>query len=229
MHWSLIIFCYNEEDTIAEVIRASHQFLQKNGNTESEIIVVDDGSTDKSLEICQQLSTVIPQLKVIRHPENMGIGAALNTGYDHAGGEYICAIPGDGQFNISELNAIQPFNTSEYVAFYRLEKQYSPYRALLTWGNNFFNNKCLHIPIQDVNWIKIYRKEQLRSISRELSSSLVESEIVGKLTKKGIQPIEIQSVYHPRKGGISRGGNWRTLHKALKETILLYRVVNKKK
>lgn len=193
--------------------------------TNYEIIVVDDGSTDKTSAICQNIATHNQNVKLICHKKNLGIGMALRCGYQNARFEYVCAVPGDGQFNISELTQVRPFDNSIYYSFYRLETNYSWYRSILTWFNRFFNQHMLAIYLRDVNWIKVYRKEQLELVDPQLKSSLIESEICAKLYKLKILPIEIPSQYHLRAYGDSKGGNWNTLSKAALETIKLWWLV----
>ena len=222
MRWSIIIFCYNEEQTIQDVVQSAIQFLLKSEFEDSEIIIVDDGSNDKTPSICQHLSEKNARINLITHKKNLGIGAALKSGYLAVQKEYVCAIPGDGQFDIEELSLVEPFDSSQFVSFFRTSKNYNLYRSFLTWMNNKFNVLLLGIKLTDVNWIKIYPAEKLTGISFELNSSLIESEIVGKLMSQNCRPIEIESKYLPRKGGISRGGSRKTLLKAIKEIGLLY-------
>ena len=93
---------------------------------------------------------------------------------------------------------------------------------MLTVLNNIFNKYFLGIHLKDVNWIKVYSGEQLLNLNLQLNSSLIESEICAKLMKSGYQAIEISSEYHPRVGGASKGGSWKTVRKALNEMWCLY-------
>ncbi len=229
MKWSIIIFCYNEQSTIQEVVQSALNFINIPQHQGSEIIIVDDGSNDDTSHICQSLVQQEENIKLIVHEKNCGIGAALKSGYLVAQKDFICSVPGDGQFNIQELEQIETFDSNKFVSFYRTVKNYSLYRSCLTWINNKFNAHLLGIKLRDVNWIKIYPREKLQHINFELNSSLIESEIVAKLILSGCRPIEYHSEYLPRKGGVSRGGSIKTLTKAIKEIKLLYTVVRKYK
>jgi len=222
--FSIIIFSYNEANTLPKVIVDALSFLHHHAAT-SELVIVDDGSSDNTKEVCLAFKAKHPEVKLISHPKNLGIGQALKTGYSAAQYEYVCAIPGDGQFDVNELAIIRPFSYSTYYSFYRTITGYSLYRKTLSWLNRLFNQHFLGIYLRDVNWIKVYRKDQLDALNLSLTSSLIESEICAKLYKKGTTPIEIPSKYLQRTHGEPKGGSWHTLKKAIQDLIKLWWVV----
>lgn len=226
--WSIIVFCYNEENTIGTVIDSVIDFFKINNIEKSEIIVVDDGSNDGTESI---ISTIIKngeELKYIRFPKNMGIGKALLTGYKNASNENVVAIPGDGQFDISELKPYINFPEKSFVSFYRKElNHYSSYRKLITKTNRQFNKNLLSLNIKDVNWVKAYKSKDLEKIDLKLDSSLIGSEICSKLAVKKFSVIETESVYHKRMGGKSRGASLKTLSQAVSDIVKLSFVIRK--
>lgn len=226
MDWSIIIFCYNEEQNIENVVMQSLAFINRM-DSDSEILIVDDGSTDSSAEIIEDCAMKDSRVKVVRHFWNRGIGEALKTGYEAASKEYVCAVPADGQFSIDELRKIPEFTEDCFFAFYRESKNYNIYRNILTNFNYMLNRYVLNNNIKDVNWIKVYRKKHLVEANPQLRSSLIESEISSKLLKRDIKCIGVESAYLPREYGKSKGGNVHTVSRALLEMLRLIIIVKK--
>lgn len=225
LNWSIIIFCFNERDNVLKVIDSAHKFLSK--AKQSELIIVDDGSTDGSLEIINEASKSIDNVVLIQHGVNKGIGAALRSGYDTAKYDFVCAVPGDNQFDIDELYKVEYFSEKQFYSFYRTNMYKSWYRKVIHQLNKIFNKWLLGVIIKDVNWIKVYRKEHLEKVQYQLNSSIIESEICAKLNKLGVSAIELPSKYLPREYGVPKGGTWKTVKMAILETWDLYRVVKK--
>jgi len=224
--WSIIVFCYNEEGTLLSVIESVEDFFQRIQCTESEIVIVDDGSTDNCREIARKAVETYPNVRTVHHSSNLGIGRALRSGYAAVLHENVSAIPGDGQFDVAELIPYADLPTKTLVSFYRRENTiYSARRNFLSLINRKLNQSCLGLKQRDVNWVKIYKRAELEKLDLKMHSSLVESEICAKLMLRGNKMIEAESVYHPRRGGLSRGASLPIVFRAALETAKLVCVV----
>ncbi|MBK8551329.1 MAG: glycosyltransferase family 2 protein [Ignavibacteria bacterium] len=224
--WSVIIIAYNEEKTIASVIDQVQNFFKKNNISDSEIIVVDDGSDDNTHNIIKDIVNAGSDIKRIRHSENLGIGMALLSGYKNAEKENVMMIPADGQFDIDELSENKNFSVNTYLSFYRKElKDYTFFRKVVTGMNRTFNKYLLNLGIKDVNWVKAYKTSELKSLDLKLESSLLGSEICAKLNVKGTGATEIPSVYHKRSAGTAKGASFKNLIKAVTELLKLTFVI----
>jgi glycosyltransferase involved in cell wall biosynthesis len=191
-----------------------------------ELVIINDGSTDNSAEKLKQFERC-KDVKIITHTSNFGIGLALKSGYNNASNKFVCAIPGDGQFDLDELLFIKEFPKNRFYSFYRKDKYSNFYRKVLSNFNRMFNIYFLNIVMNDVNWVKVYRLESLKQVEIVLNSSLIESEICAKLSRLNITPIELPSKYLDRRHGYPKGGNLKTLSKALIEILLLYYIIKK--
>ena len=97
---SLLIPVFNEEKAISDTINRCHMVLSQTGE-EFEIVVINDGSTDRTNEILE--ATNLPSLHIIKHPNNQGYGSSIKTGIRHSGGGLIATIDADGTYPIEEL------------------------------------------------------------------------------------------------------------------------------
>jgi len=221
--WSLIIFGFNEKDNLERVFRECADCLRAMAASEYEIIIVDDGSTDGTRQVAENILKTELNTIAIFHKENLGIGQTLLDGYRSARFENVCAVPADGQFDAKELMPFANFKDGSFVSFYReIRSGYSAYRNFLNRTNHWLNRVLGGITLRDVNWVKIYKNAALRSLKLRLTSSLVESEICGKLLRRGSECVETPSVYRPRATGVSKAGGLKSLTQVLRQTLLLY-------
>lgn len=216
--WSIIVLCYNEAENIKRVIQEVQEKLALISNTNGEIILVNDGSSDDSDIVVEELLQVPvnKNVKYIRHPINLGIGSALHSGYGQASGDNVVMIPGDGQFDLEELIPYKNIPEKTIVAFYRVENTtYTLSRNILSLFNNVLNWLFIGLKLKDVNWVKVYKNSALQDLTLEINSSLVESEICSKLIHLGHQAIEVESKYLPRQAGESKGASWAIIKQAI--------------
>lgn len=223
--WTLFIFCYNEKDSVGNTIDRTVSVSLELAQTPCEVLVIDDGSTDGSSEVIEQKCAQYETVRAIHHPLNRGIGAALISGYTQAKGMRICGIPADGQFNPEELLPYKNFESGEVISFVRQDKRYNFYRAILSSFNNLTNRIFLGMSVGDVNWVKAYHADDLKQINPTLKSSLIESEMCALLKVRGTRFREVDSIYHQRRAGKTKGGSLKTVGlAALDFSRLVWRV-----
>lgn len=224
--FSIIIFCYNEVDTVSAVIDSAFNFIETINSSNSEVIVVNDGSLDGSEKSIDQSKQKYPQLKLITHPENKGIGEALRSGYFNATKENVVAVPADGQFDLKEMIPFATVPAKTFISFFRKENTvYSIRRNFLSLLNKKVNQYLLGITLKDVNWVKIYKLNEVKAVHPKIHSSLIESEICSKLLLSGNTVIETSSVYHSRMAGVSKGASLKIVLKALRDILKLVAVI----
>ena len=223
--WSIVIFFYNEAGNIEKVCRQAIEFLLPYTESEKEIIFLDDGSTDKINETIQKITENKSYIKWIKHEKKLGIGACLKAGYNLAQMENICAVPGDGQFDLNELRAFRNVPSKTVISFFRTtHQQYFFFRRILTRSNKWINWIFFGFYLKDINWVKIYKKDSLKGIKLHSKSNFVESEIFYFLNRTKHVIIETPSKFLPRNFGESKSVSFSALIKNFTDIIRLLAV-----
>lgn len=205
---------YNEETNIENVVRKCAKALKEFG-IRGEVVVTNDGSTDKTGVILAGLKKDIPNLVVIEHEKNAGYGAALSNAIKAASGDLIATIDSDGQFDIEEL----PLLLAEYnrgyrvVAGYRKKKMDSFLKVFANKVLSFFTNCLFGLKLKDANSaFKLYEAALLKSLKIESRGFQTPTEIMVKLKDQGVQIREVGITHAFREKGKSALGTFRTTY-----------------
>ena len=208
---SVIIPCYNEQGTIASLIA-----LVQSSPWVQEIIVVDDGSQDKSREILEAISD--PQVRVIMHTVNQGKGAALRTGFSHATSEFVIVQDADLEYDPSEYPLVlEPLlDDRADVVFGSRFLSGRPHRVLYFWhslGNRFLtlmSNMFTDLNLTDMETCyKCFRREVIQAIDIEEDRFGFEPEITAKLAKLRLRIYEVGISYSGRTYDEGKKIGWR--------------------
>lgn len=205
---SLVMPAYNEEENIKEAISICEKFFSSLPLIDFEIIVVNDGSLDKTGEILDDLKKTLPRLRVFHHPKNQGMGKAIKTGVGEARSEFIFVTPSDLQFDIREFEAFLPYlDKNDLVIGYRLNRDYNSYRRFNTALYLFLINLLFSLNVQDPSWVKLFRKRVFEEAKVSSNGFFWDVEFLIKAKRNGHDIKEIGTHSFKRKKGKSSGGN----------------------
>jgi glycosyltransferase involved in cell wall biosynthesis len=208
---SVVIPCYNEEATIQSLIN-----LVLDSPWVAEIIVVDDGSKDRSREILATVND--PKVRVVLHDVNKGKGAALRTGFQHATSEFVIVQDADLEYDPSEYPLVlEPLlDDRADVVFGSRFLSGRPHRVLYFWhslGNKFLtlmSNMFTDLNLTDMETCyKCFRREVIQSITIEEDRFGFEPEITAKLAKMRIRIFEVGISYSGRTYDEGKKIGWR--------------------
>ena len=162
---SLSVFfpCYNEQDNIERVVKSALDVLTAL-KIDFEIIIVDDGSKDKTGEIADPLAAEDKHIKVVHHSINRGYGAALQSGFKAASKEYVFYTDGDGQFDIKELPLLFKYMADyDIVTGYRIKRQDNLIRKINAFCWTTLVNLLFGMKIKDMDCaFKLYKRRIFR-------------------------------------------------------------------
>ena len=220
---SLVLPAHNEEPNIRAVVEEAASVLPA-AFTDYEVIVVNDGSKDRTLEIAQALASENEHVRVVNHPVNRGYGAALTSGFNAATGDYIMFMDSDRQFDINDVHRLTPF-VSEYdiVAGYRIKRNDPAHRLLNAAIFGMAVRLLFDIQLRDIDCaFKIMRAEVLKGINLESPGALINTEILAKAGVSGRTISQVGVNHYPRLEGEQSGASVKVVLRAFREIIRLW-------
>ncbi len=197
---------YNEEENIEIATLEIYEFLKKNFK-KFEVIIVDDGSSDKTGKIADRLSKKYKDIKVIHHPKNLKYGMALKSGFENAKYDLIFYTDADRQFNISELKKFMHYiKKYEVVVGYRKKRKDPFMRIVYSKLFNFALRFLLGLNFKDADCaFKLCKREVVDKIKPlTQKEGGVDAELLTKSKAYGFKIKEITVTHFPRKAGVSK-------------------------
>jgi glycosyltransferase involved in cell wall biosynthesis len=225
---SVIFPAFNEEGNIRAVVEDAYQNIWKFTSL-FEIIVVNDGSKDRTGDICDRLVEELPEVRVVHHARNQGYGAALKSGIQSAQHDLIFFTDADGQFDIKEVAALlEDTDAYDIVAGYRAKRQDPPHRLLFAWGWNILVRIVLGIRIRDIDCaFKVFHRRVFNKVQIQSVGAMVNTEIFAQIFRFGMTVKEVPVTHFPRRHGQSTGGKLAVIMKAFRELFRIRRKVDR--
>lgn len=217
---SVVLPAHNEEGNIAATVAGCVSYLERN-SSDYEVIVVNDGSRDRTREIVEQISSSNPRVVLVNHEINRGYGSALRSGFDKASMEYIFFMDSDGQFDINDLDRLLPHVSAEKVVIgYREDRADSVVRSLNAWLYGMYIYIVFGLRVKDMDCaFKIFPAAAYGSVRPiKAEGALFSAEFLIKLKRKGYSFIQIPVRHFPRVFGSQTGANLGVIMKMFRES-----------
>lgn len=208
---SLSVFfpAYNEEENIKPTVEKAVKVLDSL-NMEWEILIIDDGSRDRTGEVSDELAKYNKRIRVI-HQKNGGYGMALRSGFYDSKYDWIFFTDADGQFDFSEIKLLIKKAESEdldLVIGYRIDRKDPPLRKLNGWGWTMLTDIMFGMHIKDVDCaFKLIRGEVIEKIPKLESTrgAMISPELLAKAKKAGFKIGQVGVTHFPREYGNPTG------------------------
>ena len=220
---SLVLPAFNEEANIGEVVREALALLPRFADP-FEIIVVDDGSRDRTAEIVADLARQDPRVRLIQHGRNRGYGAALVSGFNATSGDFVMFMDADRQFDINDFRLLTPFAADfDIVAGFRMERNDPLHRRVFAETFNVAVRVLFGVHMRDIDCaFKLFRGDLLRSLPLSAPGALINTEIQAKARRQRARVQQVGVHHYPRMAGTPTGGNPRVILRAMRETLVLW-------
>lgn len=209
---SVVIPVFNERRTVEALLRKVAEVELR-----TEVIVVDDGSTDGTRDILPELEAagLIDVLEM--HERNRGKGAALRTGFQKATGDVVVVQDADLEYDPSEFPILlEPILSGKAEAVYGSRFLGGAHRVLFFWhsvGNRFLtllSNMFTDLNLTDMETCyKMVRRDLLQSLPLSADRFGIEPELTARLAQSGARLYELQISYHGRSYDEGKKIGWR--------------------
>lgn len=214
---SVFFPAYNDSGTIASLVITARNSAQRLTN-DFEIIVVNDGSADHTLDIANELAETYPEVRVINHPVNRGYGGALRSGFSGARKEFVFYTDGDAQYDPAEMELLWPRMGPgvDVVNGYKISRSDPLHRIVIGKIYHHTVKLLFGLKVRDVDCdFRLIRRAVFDRISLEHNSGVICLELMKKLTDAGCRIEEVPVHHYHRTFGKSQFFNFpRLLHTA---------------
>lgn len=227
---SLVFPAFNEATNLPSLLTSAIS-IGEGLDLDFEIVIVDDGSQDRSAELLASCAGDDPRIRAVHHAANQGYGAALRSGLREARGELVFFSDADLQFDLGEIRGLLDHTQDfDIVAGYRAPRR-DPWirRAIAAiWGG--LVRVLFGLPIRDIDCaFKVFRRDVLDAIPIESIGAFINTEILVRAQAAGFAIKQIPVSHHRRRSGRQTGAHPRVIARALIELSQLFRALRREK
>jgi glycosyltransferase involved in cell wall biosynthesis len=222
---SVFFPAYNEEENVPIVVEKTLEVLPRVAD-EYEVIIVNDGSQDRTGEVSEELSKAHPSVRVISHEVNRGYGGALRSGFRAARYPWVAFIDSDGQFDFADIKPFLPLTqNADLILGYRLQRADSAVRRFYTFGWALIPRILLGMDARDYSCgFKLIKKSVIEAIEPlQGEEKVYQIELLVKAKRKGFRFAEVGVHHYPRVLGKQTGASLKVVFRSIREMFDLYR------
>ncbi len=216
---------YNEEGNVKNTVKKAVEVLEKL-KLEYEIILVNDGSNDKTQEVIESIVKDNSKVRSINHPKNLGYGEALKSGFYSAKYDTIVYTDGDGQFDFSEIDKfLEKMPEYDLLIGYRIKRKDPFFRILFKEGWKLSLLAFFRLTLKDVDCgFKMVKKSVLERIPHLQSTrgAMINAELAIKAKKMEFKIGQVGVNHYPRLSGKPTGASLKVIIKSYLDLVKLW-------
>jgi glycosyltransferase involved in cell wall biosynthesis len=190
-----------------------------------ELVIVNDGSRDRSGVLAEEFAREHPHVRVVHHDRHRGYGAAIRSGLAAARYAYVFYTDGDRQFDAAEISLlVAELGRGDVVAGYRATRADGLLRRLNGGAWNVLVRALLGLPVRDVDCaFKLFRASALAGLAVRAEGAVISAELLACIRARGHRIVEVPVSHHPRRHGRPSGASLAVIARAAVELLQLRR------
>jgi glycosyltransferase involved in cell wall biosynthesis len=215
---SIVLPAYNEEENVASAVEEVSTVAQQL-DMDHEIILVNDGSADRTGDIGRELEGRIPNFRLVEHYPNRGYGGSLKAGFAAATKDLIAFTPADKQFVFGEISRfLNKIDQADIVSGYRTDRQDPLIRKFNALGWNILVRLLFGYLCRDIDCgFKLFRREVLDRVNIVSDGAMIDTEFLAGAKARGLRIAEVPATHLPRVAGHPTGANVQVIVKAFRD------------
>lgn len=215
---TVVLPCFNEASNVAEAVTAASAAAEANA-ADYEIVVVDDGSSDRTAEIAAAIAEADRHVRLIVHGTNRGYGDALRSGVRAARMPWVLLTDADLQFDLQELQDFLPAaQDADLVIGWRIARKDPLHRRANAAAWNWLVRRLFNLPVRDVDCaFKLVRRDVVDAIPLTSHGAMISTELLVRALAQGARLQEVGVHHRPRTAGEQSGAAPRVVLRAFHE------------
>jgi glycosyltransferase involved in cell wall biosynthesis len=210
---SVFFPAYNDAGTIASLV-VTALTTAETLTPDHEVIVINDGSADRTAEILDELARVYPRLRVVHHAKNRGYGGALRSGFAAATKDWVFYTDGDGQYDPAEMTLLwqRRADDVDLVNGYKISRSDPFHRIVIGRAYHHTVKLLFGLHVRDVDCdFRLMRRRIFDRVRLEKNSGVICLEMMKKITDAGFRIAEVPVHHYHRTHGTSQFFNFRRI------------------
>jgi glycosyltransferase involved in cell wall biosynthesis len=216
---------YNEEENIERTVARAIDDVGPLAES-LEVLAIDDGSTDRTPQLADELAAADPRVRVVHQP-NRGYGGALQAGFANARGELIAFSDGDLQFDLAELRRLldrlaDTARPVDAVIGYRIKRRDPVHRLIIAKTYNAIVSVLFGLRVRDIDCaMKVFRRHVFDGLRLDSEGPFLSAELLVKLRARGVRIAQVGVNHFPRAAGQNTGASFKKILRTFRDLAKL--------
>ncbi len=217
---------FNEEENVERTVQLALEQIGPMVDGSLEVLIVDDGSTDRTPQLADALAAADPRVRV-HHQPNRGYGGALQAGFANARGELVCFSDGDLQFDLAEMQRLfdrlgDTQRPVDAVIGFRIKRRDPFHRIFIAKTYNAIVSIAFGLRVRDIDCaMKLFRRSVFDGLRLDAEGPFLSAELLIKLRARGVTMDQVGVNHYPRAAGTNTGASFTKILRTFRDLAVL--------